>query len=383
MNGLYIHVPFCLKKCGYCDFYSVTDLHRTGDYIKALSDEIRMVSSMEFPENRMVDTVYFGGGTPSLLSAKDLGAVLKTVGECYNLCPDTEITLEMNPGTESDSYLTEMRAIGINRLSVGVQSFDDQALSFLSRIHTAKEAENVLEAARHLGFDNVGIDIIYGLPGQTKSGLEADLVRALAFEPSHLSCYMLSYEQNTPLDLKRRKGLLTPLSDQRAARLFQRTMDFLEEAGYHHYEISNFARSPDTRSRHNMKYWDFEPYRGFGPSAHSFYPLPGRRGWNVRDLPDYIRRLDQGQAPEEDREFLTQDQRITEAIYLGLRKRYGIDTGEINRRFGIDFLVIFRDVIEFFLKQDLMEMSGQRIFLSRKGLVFADHITARLVEQIP
>lgn len=383
MNGLYIHVPFCLKKCGYCDFYSVTDLHLRADFIKALCDEIRTVAGQEAPENRRVDTVYFGGGTPSLLPATDLDAVLKTVSECYDLDPDTEITLEMNPGTVSSDYLKEIRDLGVNRLSVGVQSFHDRALSFLGRVHTAREAENILHSARDLGFDNVGIDIIHGLPGQTTHDLEEDLSRALVFEPAHLSCYMLSYEKGTPLDLKRQKGVLKPLSENRVTGLFQRTVDFLEKAGYLHYEISNFARTPSTRSRHNMKYWDFLPYRGFGPSAHSFYPDSATRCWNVRDIRVYVERISNGHPAEEDRETLTRGQMITEAVFLGLRKRDGLDLALFHQRFDMDFIEQFKEVIDLFLKQNLVEISDQRIRLSRKGLVFADHITARLVECIP
>ena len=382
MNGLYIHVPFCVKKCGYCDFYSVSDLGLIDGYVKALTHEIRRMSEDEPPENRRVDTIYFGGGTPSLLSRVQVETILHTVRTCYKVTGDAEITLELNPGTVSEQSLKDLKNAGINRLSVGVQSFHDKNLAFLGRIHTAGEAETILEAALAQGFDNVGIDIIHGLPGQSRNDLEADLAKALQFHPAHLSCYMLSYEEGTPLFKTREQGLFSPLSDNRAAGLFKNTMDYLERAGYLHYEISNFARSRETVSRHNLKYWNFKPYRGFGPSAHSFLPEKGKRYWNVRDLGTYIRRISQGLSPEDGHEILTRDQEITESIYLGLRKRSGISIREFNERFERNLLSDFKEVLEPLFKQGLVKLSEDAVFLSRKGILFADHITARLTDQI-
>jgi oxygen-independent coproporphyrinogen-3 oxidase len=382
MNGLYIHVPFCVQKCLYCDFYSVTDLGLTDDWTRAVTLEIQRVSATETPANRTVDTVYFGGGTPSVLTPAQIDSLLQTVSACYDLTGGAEITLEMNPGTVTAAILKDLNRLGINRLSVGVQSFDDRNLSFLGRIHTAGEAETILEAARNQGFHNVGIDIIHGLPGQTARDLERDLDRALLFEPAHLSCYMLSYEEGTPLFKRREKGLISPLAEGPSARLFRTVMDRLEQAGYLHYEISNYASAPETRSRHNMKYWDGRPYRGFGPAAHSYLPDEHSRSWNVRDIGRYLDRVNRGLSAEEDHEILSQSQEITEAVYLGLRTRSGIDLAMFDARFGVDFRGMFGEAMAPFLAQGLLAVSDEAVCLSRNGLLFADHITARLVRHL-
>lgn len=382
MNGLYIHVPFCVKKCGYCDFYSMTDQGAMDDYVKALVREIKQISETEPPDNKTADTVYFGGGTPSLLSLAHLETILQTVRDSYSLTPDVELTLEMNPGTVSVQKLKDLKTLGVNRLSIGVQSFQDAHLRFLDRIHTAREAETVLDSARNEGFDNVGIDLIYGLPGQDKKNLEMDLEKATRFSPAHLSCYTLSYEEGTPLFKSKEQKRFRPLSDDRMAGLFTHTMDYLEHSGYLHYEISNFASRPGTRSRHNKKYWDFLPYRGFGPSAHSYLPWEKKRYWNVRDLETYITRLTQGGSPEEDHEILSKSQQITEAIYLGLRKREGIVIRMFNEQFKADFFNDFNNTLSTLIKQRLIHISKDSICLSRKGILFADHIAARFVESI-
>ncbi|GAB6097984.1 radical SAM family heme chaperone HemW [Desulfatiferula olefinivorans] len=382
MNGLYIHVPFCVQKCPYCDFYSVTDLSLRNDWVRAVTIEIQRVAAAECPEHRTVDTVYFGGGTPSVLSATHIGALLMAVSKAYHLTADVEITLEMNPGTVTADFLKDLMAIGVNRLSVGVQSFDDRSLSFLGRIHTAGEAEAILGAARDQGFWNVGLDIIHGLPGQTPQALEKDLDRALSFEPAHLSCYMLTYEDGTPLFKRLETGLITPLAEAPAARLFTIVMDRLGREGYLHYEISNHARTPDTRSRHNMKYWDALPYRGFGPSAHSYRPGEHKRSWNVRDIGSYLDRINRGLSAEESHEILSRDQEITEAVYLGLRKRSGIDPGAFRARFDAEFHALFGEAMAPVQAQGLLEVADGSVRLTRKGLLLADHITARLVRHL-
>jgi len=379
MNGLYIHVPFCVKKCGYCDFYSVADQSRIDDYVKALVLEIKQISGTEPRDNKQTDTIYFGGGTPSLLNLSQLGTILHAVRGCYTLTPDTEITLEMNPGTVSTQDLKDLKSLGVNRLSLGVQSFQDTHLRFLGRIHSAKEAETVLDSAQQVGFDNVGIDLIYGLPGQDKKNLEMDLESAVRFNPAHLSCYMLSYEEGTPLFKSKETRCFKPLTDNRVASLFKNTMDFLERSGYIHYEISNFARTSEIRSRHNLKYWDFLPYRGFGPSAHSYLPWVKKRYWNVRNLETYITKLTSGGSPEEDHEILDQSQQITEAIYLGLRKKDGIDIRMFNKRFDNDFLRDFNEPLSTLLQQQLIHVSNESVCLSRKGILFADHIAGMFV----
>lgn len=382
MNGLYIHVPFCVAKCGYCDFYSVTDLKLKGSYLKAVSKEISIRSKDEKPENRKVDTVYFGGGTPSLLFDEGLDIISEVIRNCYDLMPHAEITAEVNPGTVSKENMRKAASAGINRLSIGVQSFNNRALSFLGRIHTAEEAEKAIVTAENAGFSNISIDIIYGLPGQTKYDLLKDLEKALSFEPAHMSCYMLSYENDTPLGKKLKKGTVKPLPEGSAAELYEITRDFLEEKGFIHYETSNFSESLKRRSNHNVKYWNFSPYRGFGPAAHSFYPDLKKRSWNVRDLPLYIETLEKGLLPVDDMEILTKEQMITEAVYLGLRQNTGINTDDFKRHFEMDFYDAFKNPVNRFLKEKLAVIKDQNFILSAEGQLFADHITECMVKDI-
>ncbi len=381
MNGIYIHVPFCVKKCGYCDFYSVTDLGLTDLFVTALVLEIKRVAQTIPQAERLTDSVYLGGGTPSLLTMAQLETLLETVNICYTLAPGTEITVEMNPGTVAVRNLETMKSLGVNRLSVGVQSFQEDHLRFLGRIHTAGEAEHVLQSAMAKGFDNVGIDIIHGLPGQDVKNLEKDLEKALRYDPAHLSCYMLSYEEGTPLYRARRKKEFKPLSESKGALLFNHTIDILEKAGYHHYEISNFSRTPGTRSRHNMKYWNFEPYQGFGPSAHAYDPKVPKRSWNVRNLETYLKHIQRGEAPEEGRENLSRTQQITEAVFLSLRMREGLDIKKFNARFLADFRADFEDPLSRLRDSHLLDSDDNRVFLTRKGLLFADHVASVLLSE--
>ena len=275
--GIYIHVPFCVKKCRYCDFYSITDLSLRRDFTNALISEIKMA-----PDPGPADSLYFGGGTPSVLDTVEIERIVAAVLERFSFNPDSEITLEANPGTVDEKKLPGFKAAGINRLNLGIQSFNKEALAFLGRIHTTEESTRAVEAARAAGFDNLGLDLIYGLPGQTAKDLQRDLEKAAAFNPEHLSCYLLTYEKGTLLDKDREKGLVLPLPESRAADLFSLTRDLLDHLGYEQYEISNFARSERYRSRHNRKYWTFAPYIGLGPAAHGF--VNNHRYGNIPDV---------------------------------------------------------------------------------------------------
>lgn len=372
-GGIYIHIPFCIRKCPYCDFYSVTDVSRQDEFVQALMREIRLYQG----GSGNFDTVYFGGGTPSILAPEAVGRILETVMQTFSAASDTEITLEVNPGTVNHRSLAEFRQVGINRLNIGVQSFRADALRFLGRIHTADEAARVIGQAGDVGFDNIGLDLIYGLPDQTASDWRADVCRALEFTPEHLSCYMLTYEAGTPMDLARKQGLFRPLADDPAGDLFDLTSDLLQARGYEHYEISNYARTPSLRSRHNQKYWDFTPYLGFGPSAHAFNPP--RRYWNHRDLRAWLADLDQGRRPVQGEERLTREQHITEALYLGLRRVEGIDIREFDRVFGECFVRRYADGIEQLIQMKCIELSPDACRLTRKGMRYLDSIVALLI----
>ncbi|MBU1171569.1 MAG: radical SAM family heme chaperone HemW [Proteobacteria bacterium] len=382
MNGLYIHVPFCVRKCLYCNFYSVTDLGMMAPYVEALVREMDLTAALQPTGLKSVDTLYFGGGTPSVLSFNHLGRIMDRIHHLYHVADHAEITLEVNPGTLTPGALDDFKRLGINRLSLGVQSFHDTHLQMLGRIHSSDESRALIHAARKAGFNDLGLDLIYGLPGQSLEHWQDDLENALSFGPSHLSCYMLSFEPGTPLFKRMKKGTIVPLPDDKAAILFDETMAFLEKKGFIHYEISNFASSPGTQSRHNRKYWNFEPYTGFGPSAHSYTPVEQKRSWNVPNLSDYIDRLKKGHLPVEDSETLDKRQQMIEALFLGLRKMEGILISEFNRRFECDFSKMFSASLSYLSKNGLIVHDPARVYLTRKGIVLADRITSLFVDRV-
>ncbi len=376
LGGMYVHVPFCLRKCAYCDFYSITDQSLLPEFLVAIDREIALTAPLGFP----CDTVYFGGGTPSLLSPESIRQLLTSIRRHHPLQEQAEITLEINPGTVDPDSLRSYRRAGINRLSIGVQSFQDGHLSFLGRIHTAGQADEAIRSARRAGFRNVSLDLIYGLPGQSEKDWEEDLRQAWTYAPEHLSCYMLSYETGTPMMEKRDQGAFTALVDEEVALLFRKTVAFLTSRGCEHYEVSNFARRSRYRSRHNLKYWDFSPYIGWGPAAHSHEK--NRRRWNHRDLGSYLAALASGRLPMETEEVLNPGQRMMEAIYLGLRQRQGIDIVGFDRQFQVCFRERFADTIETLGKLDFLRVTEKNCYLTMEGMLLLDSIVDRFVDAV-
>jgi oxygen-independent coproporphyrinogen-3 oxidase len=374
--GLYIHIPFCVRKCRYCDFFSSSDLSLIDGYASAVLREIASADSLP----ASVDTVYFGGGTPSVLGANRIGTLLGAVSERFFFAEKPEITLEVNPGTIGTNDLAEYAAAGVNRLNIGVQSFNNDNLAFLGRVHDVDEATSAITEAQEAGFANIGLDLIYGLPDQRMDAWIADLDAALAYAPAHLSCYMLTYEKGTPLEKARQQGEFTPLDDAATAELFLHTRQYLQEHGYSHYEISNFARGAQHTSRHNSKYWNFTPYLGFGPSAHSFsWP---ERWWNVADLHRYIDSMTSGTGAVEGRERLTRDQLMTEAVMLGLRKTEGISLARFEELFGEAFTDRFEEVLVQIKMQDLLELTDTSCRLTERGLLLINEVVRRLSEAV-
>ena len=370
--GIYLHIPFCARKCGYCDFYSVTDTGRQDAFQRALTAEIRRRAHPDW----RVDSIYFGGGTPSLLAPPFFERLLEILDRAFRIHNDVEITLEVNPGTVDFDQLAAYRAGGINRLNLGVQSFDDARLRFLGRGHSAAQARAALAAARQAGFDNLGLDLIYGLPDQTLDVWQADLKQALAERPEHLSCYALTYAPGTPLMQDRQNGGHVPAGEDRIAALFDTTSRVLCAAGFEHYEISNFAAAPQWRSRHNTKYWTRAPFLGFGPSAHSF-DAP-RRSWNVADLETYIERLDRGRLAEEGREVLDDAQEMIETVFLGLRRAAGIDLAAFAQRFGTRLERRAAAEIEPLAAAGYLRLTPERLAPTVKGMRLHDSISAQL-----
>lgn len=366
--GLYVHVPFCRGKCPYCDFASATDLALVPDWIGALVREIKMYRDFA-PE---FDTLYLGGGTPSVLENGHLTAVLDAVGQGFHLTPDAEVTLEANPDDLTPAILQTYREVGINRLSLGVQSFDDGELQFLGRRHDAPQAVQAIQWARESGFANLGLDLIYGLPGRTLGAWERTLKTALPFQPEHLSCYQLTVAEGTPLFLWQAEGRFSPLPEEEEREFFLFTAQFLDANGYHHYEISNFARGAENRARHNCKYWNHTPYLGLGPAAHSY--RHGRRWWNHRSVQEYCEALNGGQTPVAGEEVLTSEQLRLEALYLGLRTTDGVDLSLVRQGLGND------GVLEEAAQAGLVTVGEDRVIPTREGLVVADRLALWLTE---
>ena len=322
--GLYIHVPFCRSKCPYCHFYSTTSLGLIPDWLAAVKKEALLYQGLF----SSFDTVYFGGGTPSLLSPAALGDLVEFFHNRFCLSEDCEITLEANPGDLDRKTTQELRKTGLNRLSLGVQSFSEEDLMFLGRRHRVPDAVEAIEAGRSAGFENLGIDLIFGLPGQTSAHWQKGLAFALSFEPEHISTYQLTPEEGTPLGNRAAQGRVRLWGDEQSAQSYLETSRILESRGYLHYEVSNFARSEDRISRHNRKYWQQVPYLGLGPSAHSF--LNRRRWWNPASLEEYLGRIGGGQKPTAGEEVLSPDQLRLESLLLGFRNRGGVAVDQLR-----------------------------------------------------
>ena len=365
-----------MNKCLYCDFYSSVRISLVPEYLTCLKKEIEMRAC---PSAR-IKTIYFGGGTPSLLGTDEIEQILEILGTCFSINPDAEICLEVNPGTIDASYMKQLRSAGVNRISIGVQSFDDEKLRFLGRIHTAEQAADSVKQAMDSGFDSVSFDLIYALPSETGEKWQKDLEKAVNTGVCHLSCYMLTMEPSTAMGLKVKKGLLKPCSPETAQSMFRQTSLFLAGSGYEHYEISNFAMGRQNRSWHNWSYWDMTPYAGFGPAAHSYDR--GSRFWNSASLDAYIRNINAGILPSGGREKLDPEQKMLEAVMLGLRTCKGIGLEEFSERFGISFISRFHDLVSTICEQSMGCVSRGRFFLSLEGMACLDGIVEAFAQEI-
>jgi oxygen-independent coproporphyrinogen-3 oxidase len=349
----------------------------------ALMQEMQLTSN----DALQFDTIYMGGGTPSLLDPKNISLIIENVLQSYDILSNAEITLEVNPGTITAEQLKDYRHAGVNRVNIGVQSFDQANLHFLGRIHTSIDANQAVKWTRETGFENIGLDLIYGIPGQTIESWLLDLKHAFEAEPHHLSCYMLTFEPGTPLDKKRQEGRFQPLTELQIRELFETTLSFLGSHGYVQYEISNFALASSERistenfepyqSRHNKKYWSFVPYIGLGPSAHSF--LEPYRSWNHSSVKKYIQKLGKGRLPIEGKETLGLEQLMIEAVYLGLRQTKGISVDAFDKKFGVSFKEMFGETTTSLEEKGLIKYSQNRCALTPKGMLFLDSIAAMFI----
>ncbi|HVN70561.1 MAG TPA: radical SAM family heme chaperone HemW [Desulfomonilia bacterium] len=366
--GLYVHIPFCKSKCPYCDFLSVTNTDILPRFIIALDREIDAYRE-KFGE---FDTIYLGGGTPSLLPLQQIEAILDKIRNAFKILHDAEITIEVNPADWELKELNTIRGLGINRISIGVQSFDEKELSFLGRRHTREQASGTIENAIDAGFSNISIDLIYGLPGQTLEDWLTSLMHALHFNPAHLSCYELELKPHTPLGHRYEKGEFPLRTEDSQRDFFMITSEVLEEAGYDHYEVSSFARGMVNASRHNRKYWDHTPYLGIGPSAHSFKGK--KRWWNHESIKDYHHDIEEGRLPVCGSEVLNSEQLRMEALLLGLRTKKGINLAQYLFRFGTDLMNDKGLLLKDLDRSGLIEIKEGFIRPTLSGMAVADSL---------
>jgi oxygen-independent coproporphyrinogen-3 oxidase len=375
--GIYIHVPFCRSRCSYCDF--ATGAFETAlaeRYVGALAREIETFELVGAPAE--VDTVYFGGGTPSLLTPAQVSRVLEAVRGKFDADADAEVTLEMNPGTVTPAHLRALREAGVNRASFGAQTFDDRELKRLGRTHTADDTRKTFEDLRAAGFDNVSFDLIAGLPRQTLAGWERNLTEALALRPEHLSLYLLEVHEGTPLAEQIRQGRHPSPDQDLAADMYRVMAERARAAGYEQYEISNFCL-PGRESRHNMKYWTGAPFYGFGNSAHSF---DGRRArWsNERDARAYVKSIEEKGAAVVSREELDERGAGAEALFLGLRLlSKGVDLAEHRARYRRDVRADYAADLARFDEAGLIEMDGDVLRLTPAGALLSNEVFAAFV----
>jgi len=386
MPGIYIHIPFCLQKCSYCDFYSVKSTDASIlRYLLDLKKEILLYQEESKWRKLKFQTIYFGGGTPSILEPGHLFEIIQLIKSIFQIDSDAEMTLEVNPETVHLEKLLAFHQIGINRLNLGIQSFDPGELRILNRIHTDSKARESIESTRMAGFKNMGLDLIFGIPDQSLSNWLKNLQQALSFQPEHLSIYGLTIEPRTLLAKKIASGELISCPEELERQMFLETIHFLNENGYEHYEISNYAR-PGFRSQHNQIYWREEPYLGFGASAHSFYsPV---RYWNVANLNGYHEPLTQDQFPRKEVETLTIEQQKIEWIFLGFRRREGLDFVAFNQRFNCDFFTEYRSALKQLginnftgqkIKSEYLVIENEYIKLTEAGFLVYNEICAKFV----
>jgi len=382
MASIYIHIPFCEHKCIYCDFYSIApaglgDTHTLviDGFLSALETEILLRAE----DNRFhepVETIFFGGGTPSLLHPSEIEKILNLLASHFSIQTNAEITLETNPGTVDKQKLKAFQSAGINRISMGIQSFHDEDLKFLTRIHTASEAKQCVRDAYSAGFKNISFDLIFSLPNQSLQKWKSNLEQAIELQPTHISCYSLIVEPETPLFNMIQTKQITQLDADSDAELYEFTIDFLTSHGFDQYEVSNFAISaaagkPNFKCLHNINYWNHSNYLGFGPSAHSFWK--NERWWNVSNISAYIEQLNKRILPLSGGEHLSESKLMEEAVFLGLRSE-GIDLDKYRKRFTHDLLIDNSSLIAELIQQGRARIENGRFQLTANGYLVCDEI---------
>lgn len=371
MAGIYIHIPFCNSKCAYCGFYSIASQKQKSAFLEALRAEIALRT--DYLKGEEIGTIYFGGGTPSVLSVEEIKGILESVFRHYKVNPAAEITLEANPDTLNPDYLQDLRKLGINRLSIGIQSFFDDDLKYLSRRHDSNHAKQCINWAKQAGFDNLTLDLIYGLPTATAEKWNQNLDLFFETQAQHLSAYALTVEPNTILAKQIASQQLQPVNEDDAVRDYEILCQRTKENGFLHYEISNFAK-PGFRSKHNCSYWNRTPYAGFGPSAHSFEGVS--RQWNVSNLSQYIASHDSPNLFE--KEILTPEERYDEYVMTSIRTMWGCDLKYMEREMGKRFSDFCLKQAQKPLSQGMLTQTNEFLHLTDAQMLFADGVAEAL-----
>ena len=373
MSGIYIHVPFCKRRCGYCNFYSSTRLSLKNDYLAAIGQELQMRAN--YLNGEPVQTIYFGGGTPSLLQPTEIRTIIDTIRQLHQVSDTPEITVEANPDDLTPDYISQLAQTDVNRMSIGIQSFDDDYLQLMNRRHNAQQAIDAVKLSQKNGFDNISIDLIYGLPGSTCEYWKRQLDTAASLNVQHLSAYHLSYEEGTAFCQKLRQHKIAEVTEDESLAQFDVLTRWAQSADFEHYEISNFAK-PGLRSRHNSSYWDRTIYLGVGPAAHSYNQLA--RSWNTSDIAAYIKNVNEGKSFSES-ETLAPSDIFNDYVITALRTSVGIDMDYLQREQPKQMVDYLQRQAESFVRSGQLEYIANHLKLTHNGIFVSDEIMERLI----
>jgi len=376
LAGIYIHIPFCKQACYYCDFHFSTNQNSIDQLVTAINQELLIRKN--YLEGETIETIYFGGGTPSLLNNYQLDLIFSTIDKNFSVESNAEITLEANPDDLTNKKLSALASSPINRLSIGIQSFEDEVLTYLNRAHNGKEAGQCVENARNLGFDNISLDLIYAIPGRDDNKWLKDLKKGLDFEPNHISSYCLTIEEKTVFGRWKDRGKLQTVDDEHAAKQFEILIKTLSENNYDQYEVSNFCK-PGFESRHNSSYWRQEKYLGVGPSAHSYNKI--NRQFNISHNKKYLDALAADKIPYT-LDKLSKEDHINDYLLTTLRTKWGADLLKLNEDYDFDLINENKKYIEFLIEGNKAIQTGDQLILTKEGFLFADEIASNLfIEQ--
>lgn len=372
MSGIYIHIPFCKKRCHYCDFYKSVDLLQVDSFLAALSQEIFL--RKDYLNERIISTIYFGGGTPSILSAKQLCEILDLIRTTYTVLSEAEITMEANPDDLSAEYLKEIKSIGINRLSIGIQSFSDKDLIFMGRRHSAMQAIEAVKMSQSVGFENISIDLIYGIPGMSVKQWKENLHQAFQLNVQHLSAYHLTFHKGTQFWKQLAKGAIREIDEDESIIQFETLIEEAKKNDFVHYEISNFALD-GFFSKHNTSYWNQTEYLGLGPSAHSYNKAT--RFWNVSSVKKYLQHIDNKSIAGK-LETLSINDKFNDYLLTRLRTCWGISKNQLLQQFGSKYFQYFEQKIIHYISLGFIEESNDNVYITKKGLFISDSIIEEL-----